>query len=414
MSGALSNIRVLDLTRILAGPWCTQNLADLGADVIKVERPTAGDDTRHWGPPWLRDEAGADTEDSTYYSSTNRNKKSIAVDLASAEGQALIRELAAKSDVLVENYKVGDLARYGLGYDDIRKINPRIVYCSITGYGQTGPSAHRPGYDFVFQGQGGLMSITGERDDSPGGGPQKVGIAITDILTGMYACVAILAAINARSLNGVGQYIDMALLDCMVAFGSSQATSYMVTGQVPGRYGNAHANMVPYQVFATGDGHIIVAAGNDGQWRRVCKALEQPELENDARYATGAGRIIHRAELVPELDRIMLTRPSKEWLDRFDAHGIPAGPINNYEQVFADPQVQHRELRVEIPRADGSSMAAIASPFRLSETPVEYRMPAPLLGQDTEEVLGTVLGKSREELAQLQASGAISIRPTQS
>jgi crotonobetainyl-CoA:carnitine CoA-transferase CaiB-like acyl-CoA transferase len=413
MTGALSNVRVLDLSRILAGPWCTQNLADLGADVIKVERPGAGDDTRHWGPPWLRDEAGRETKDSAYFSSSNRNKKSIAIDLASAEGQVLIRELAAESDVLVENYKVGDLARYGLGYEDIRKINPGIIYCSITGYGQTGPSAHRPGYDFVFQGQGGLMSITGERDDFPGGGPQKVGIAVTDILTGMYACVAILAALNARSLTGAGQYIDMALLDCIVAFGSSQATSYLVTGEVPRRYGNAHANMVPYQVFATADGHIIIAAGNDGQWQRVCQALDRPDLARDERFATVAGRIVNRAALVPELERTMLTRTCGDWLDRLEAHGIPVGPINDYEQVFADPQVRHRKLRVDIPCSDGSIMPAVASPLRLSGTPVEYRMGAQALGQDTEEVLRTLLGKSREELERLQAAGAISCRSAQ-
>jgi crotonobetainyl-CoA:carnitine CoA-transferase CaiB-like acyl-CoA transferase len=408
MTGALSNIRVLDLSRVLAGPWCTQNLADLGADVIKVERPGTGDDTRHWGPPWLRDEAGNETRDSAYFSSTNRNKQSIAIDLASAEGQALIRELAAESDVLVENYKVGDLARYGLGYEDIRKINPQIIYCSITGYGQTGPSSHRPGYDFVFQGQGGLMSITGERDEFAGGGPQKVGIAITDILTGMYASTAILAALHARSMTGIGQYIDMALLDCMVAFGSSQATSYLVTGEIPRRYGNAHANMVPYQVFATADGHIIVAAGNDGQWQRVCQALDRPDLARDERFATAAGRIVNHDALIPELERTMLNRPSGEWLERLEEHGIPAGPINDYAQVFADPQVRHRRLRVDIPRPDGGAMPAVASPFRLSGTPVEYRMPAPALGQHTEELLRKLLGKSREDLDRLREAGVIS------
>lgn len=407
MTGALSNIRVLDLTRILAGPWCTQNLADLGADVIKVERPGAGDDTRHWGPPWQRDAEDKEMEDSVYYSSTNRNKKSIAVDLASAEGQALIRELAAECDVLVENYKVGDLARYGLDYEDIRKINPGIVYCSITGYGQSGPYAHRPGYDFVFQGQGGLMSITGERDELPGGGPQKVGIAITDILTGMYAGMAILAALHARSMTGAGQYIDMSLLDCMVAFGSSQAASYLVTGKVPGRYGNAHANMVPYQVFATADGHIIIAAGNDGQWQRVCQALDRPDLAAEERFATVAGRIVNRAELVPDLQRTLQERASAEWLDRLEANGVPCGPINNYQQVFDDPHVRHRELRVDIPRPDGGAMPAIASPFRLSGTPVEYRMAAPALGQDTEQVLRDLLGKKDDDVRRLRASGTI-------
>lgn len=408
MPAALSNIRVLDLSRILAGPWCTQNLADLGAEVIKVERPGAGDDTRHWGPPWIRDADGEETADSIYYASANRNKKSIAVDIACAEGQALIRELAAESDVLVENYKVGDLARYGLGYDDLRKINPRIIYCSITGYGQTGPSAQRPGYDFVFQGMGGLMSITGERDDLPGGGPQKVGVAITDVLTGMYACVAILAAVNARVASGVGQYIDMALLDCIVAFGASHASNYLMTGKVPGRAGNAHANMVPYQVFATQNGHIIVAAGNDNQWQRLCTVMARADLARDARFEKVSGRITHRAELVPEIERVMLSRSSEDWLAALEAGGIPGGPINNYAQVFADPQVNHRQLHVDLPRPGGGVLPGIASPLRLSATPVAYRTAPPTLGQDTDAVLSTLLGRTPEQLAQLAAAGAIS------
>ena len=407
MQGALANIRVLDLSRILAGPWCTQNMADLGAEVIKVERPRHGDDTRHWGPPWRRDVAGNDTPDSTYYVSTNRNKKSITIDIAKPEGQSLIRELAAQSDVLIENYKVGDLARYGLGYEDIRKINPGIIYCSITGYGQTGPSSYRPGYDFVFQGEGGLMSITGERDDLPGGGPQKVGIAVVDVLTGMYACVAILAALNARSLSGTGQYIDMALMDCAVAFGSNQIVNHMVTGNIPARYGNAHANMVPYQVFATRNGHMIVAAGNDSQWQKFCVAIDNPGLANDERYKLGPGRLKHRAELVPELERIMRTRSTEEWLERMEKGGIPSGAINNYQQVFANPQVQHRRLWVNIPNADGGVTPTVASPLRLSDTPVEYRMPPPTLGQHTQEVLRTVLSKTSDEIERLSASGVI-------
>ena len=407
MQGALANIRVLDLSRILAGPWCTQNMADLGAEVIKVERPRHGDDTRHWGPPWRRDVAGNDTPDSTYYVSTNRNKKSITIDIAKPEGQSLIRELAAQSDVLIENYKVGDLARYGLGYEDIRKINPGIIYCSITGYGQTGPSSYRPGYDFVFQGEGGLMSITGERDDLPGGGPQKVGIAVVDVLTGMYASVAILAALNARSLSGTGQYIDMALMDCAVAFGSNQIVNHMVTGNIPARYGNAHANMVPYQVFATRNGHMIVAAGNDSQWQKFCVAIDNPGLANDERYKLGPGRLKHRAELVPELERIMRTRSTEEWLERMEKGGIPSGAINNYQQVFANPQVQHRRLWVNIPNADGGVTPTVASPLRLSDTPVEYRMPPPTLGQHTQEVLRTVLSKTSDEIERLSASGVI-------
>ncbi|MDY7548012.1 CoA transferase [Glaciimonas sp. CA11.2] len=408
MQGALSNIRVLDLSRILAGPWCTQNLADLGAEVIKVERPVTGDDTRHWGPPWIRDGEGSETTDSTYFASANRNKKSIAVDIASAAGQALIRELVAESDVLVENYKVGDLARYGLAYDDLRKINPRLIYCSITGYGQSGPSAHRPGYDFVFQGMGGLMSITGERDDLPGGGPQKVGVAITDVMTGMYACVAILAAVNARSMSGVGQYIDMALLDCIVAFGGNQANNYVMTGQVPKRSGNAHPALVPYQVFATTNGHIIVAAGNDTQWQRLCKVMARADLASDPRFNQVSGRITHREALIVELERAMLTRSSEDWLAALEEGGIPVGPINDYAQVFADPQVQHRQLQVALPRPEGGTLPAIASPLRLSETPVTYRSAPPTLGQNTDEVLRSVLGKTPEQLDMLVESGTIS------
>ena len=408
MQGALSNIRVLDLSRILAGPWCTQNLADLGAEVIKVERPATGDDTRHWGPPWIRDVEGNETTDSTYFASANRNKKSIAVDIASPEGQALIRELVAESDVLVENYKVGDLARYGLAYDDLRKVNPRLIYCSITGYGQSGPSAHRPGYDFVFQGLGGLMSITGERDDLPGGGPQKVGVAITDVMTGMYACVAILAAVNARSMSGVGQYIDMALLDCIVAFGGNQANNYVMTGQVPKRSGNAHPALVPYQVFATLNGHIIVAAGNDNQWQRLCKVMARADLASDPRFNQVSGRITHREALIVELERVMLTRKSEDWLVALEEGGIPVGPINDYAEVFADPQVRHRQLQVDLPRPEGGTLPAIASPLRLSETPVTYRSAPPTLGQNTDEVLRSVLGKTPEQVDLLAASGTIS------
>jgi crotonobetainyl-CoA:carnitine CoA-transferase CaiB-like acyl-CoA transferase len=401
MQGALSHIRVLDLSRVLAGPWCTQNLADLGAEVIKVERPKVGDDTRSWGPPWIRDANGEETSDSTYYGSANRNKKSIAIDIANAEGQQLVRELAAKCDVFIENYKVGDMARYGLGYEDIKKVNPAIVYCSITGFGQTGPHAHRPGYDYVFQGMGGLMSITGERDDAPGGGPQRVGIAVTDVLTGMYAALAITAALNSRQITGVGQYIDMALLDCIVALGSNQAASYMATGNVPRRYGNEHPSVVPYQVFATEDGHIIVAVGNDGQWQRLCAAMERQDLAGDERYRTTTGRLVNRGTLIPEIKNVMETKSSEEWLRRLEANGVPSGPINNYKQVFDDPQVKHRGLWEEIATPEGGTTPTIASPLRLSGTPVAYRSPAPTLGQHTTEILSTVLGKSPEEIQRL-------------
>ncbi|MBN9576637.1 MAG: CoA transferase [Alicycliphilus denitrificans] len=406
MAGALSGIFVLDLTRILAGPWCTQMLADLGADVIKVERPRAGDDTRHWGPPWLP-AADGERADSTYYTAANRNKKSISVDIASKEGQALVRELALRADVVVENYKVGDLARYGLDYASLRAINPRLVYCSITGYGQDGPYADRPGYDFVFQGEGGLMSVTGEADDKPGGGPQKVGVAVTDLMTGMYASVAILAALNHRHASGTGQYIDIALLDCIAAMGANHAATHLLTGSVPRRYGNAHAVMVPYQVFRTADGHIIVAAGNDAQWQRFCQAIERPDLGADARFATAPGRITHRLVLIPDMERTMLTQSSDYWLERLSAHDVPNGRINDYRQVFEHPQLVHRGMRVDIPTDDGGSMASVANPIRFSETPIGYRAAPPRLGQHTSQVLGDLLGKTPEELVALQHKGVI-------
>lgn len=401
--GALSHIRVLDLSRVLAGPWCTQNLADLGADVIKVERPGVGDDTRGWGPPWIKDSAGGDTADSTYYAAANRGKRSITVDIASPDGQALIRDLVARSDVLIENYKVGDLARYGLDYPSLSAINPALVYCSITGYGQTGPSAHKPGYDFVFQGIGGLMSITGERDDLPGGGPQKVGIAIADVITGMYASTAILAALTHRSVSGRGQYIDMALIDCIVALGGNQVTGYFASGKVPHRYGNAHASLVPYQVFDTVDGRIVVAVGNDTQWQRYCEAIERSDLAADSRYTKVTGRITGRDALIPELVRTMRTRTTGLWIERLEAAGVPCGPVNDYRQTFEDPQVVHRALRVDVPRPDGGATATIASPLRLAETPPIYDIAPPALGQDTEAVLTEVLGKSAAQIEELRA-----------
>jgi crotonobetainyl-CoA:carnitine CoA-transferase CaiB-like acyl-CoA transferase len=403
---ALSHIRVLDLSRVLAGPWCTQNLADLGADVIKIERPGAGDDTRAWGPPWIKDGEGGDTRDSTYYAAANRGKKSVTVDIASADGQAIIRELAKSSDVLIENFKVGDLKRYGLDYATLAALNPRLVYCSITGYGQDGPYAHKPGYDFVFQGMGGLMSITGERDSLPGGGPQKAGIAIADVLTGMYASVAILAALNHRSVSGQGQYIDMALLDCIVALGGNQVTGYFASGKIPQRYGNAHASLVPYQVFDTANGQMVVAVGNDVQWQRYCEVIGREDLANDERWGKVAGRITGRDELVPELARTMLTRTSAEWIARLEARDVPCGPINNYKQVFEDQQVQHRGLRVDISRGSGT-VSTIASPLRLQGTPAAYEQAPPCLGEHTEEVLATVLGKSAQEITALRERGIL-------
>ena len=404
---ALSDVRVLDLARVLAGPWCTQNLADLGAEVIKIERPGTGDDTRGWGPPWLRWADGSEMSDSTYYSSANRGKKSLSLDISKPAGQAVIKELAAASDIFIENYKVGDLKRYGLDYESIRSINPRIIYCSITGYGQDGPSAHKPGYDFVFQGLGGLMSITGEQDDLPGGGPQKVGIAIADVMTGMYATVAILAALHHRSLTNAGQYIDMALLDCMVAVGGNQAVAHLVTENVPKRHGNAHLSIVPYQVFPTRNSQIIIAVGNDGQWQRFCKAIGREDLAANPHYTKVTGRVTRRDELIPEITRTMLTRDTEFWIERLEAENVPCGPINNYSQVFADPQVRHRKLRIDIPRAGTAPVPTVASPLRLRETPPRYDLPPPLLGEHTEKVLKDILGKSEKEIATLRHAGII-------
>lgn len=407
MPGALSHIRVLDLSRVLAGPWCTQNLADLGAEVIKVERPGTGDDTRRWGPPWLRHPDGSDAADSTYYAAANRGKKSLTLNLATPAGQDLARDLADRCDVVVENYKVGDLKRYGLDYASLHAVNPGLVYCSITGYGQDGPAAQKPGYDFVFQAIGGLMSITGERDDRPGGGPQKLGIAVADVMTGMYATVAILAALNRRAIDGQGQHVDMALLDSIVAIGGNQAVGYLTTGAVPSRYGNEHASLVPYQVFATADEDVVVAVGNDGQWHRFCEALERPDLAADPRYAAVRDRVEGRRTLIPELCSTMLDRPAAEWLHRLEARGVPCGPINDYRAVFGDAQVQHRGLRVDLARADGGMVSTVASPIRLGGTPVEYGQAPPLLGEHTDWVLRTLLGRTVEEIGRLRRDGAV-------
>lgn len=396
---ALDGIRVLDLSRILAGPWCTQNLADLGADVIKIERPRVGDDTRAWGPPFLKDGDGVDTNESAYYLSANRNKRSVEADMATPEGAALIRELAAVSDILVENFKVGGLARYGLDYASLQAINPRLIYCSVTGFGQDGPFARRPGYDFMIQGMGGLMSITGERDDLPGGGPQKAGVAVTDIVTGMYATVAILAALQERHRSGLGQHLDIALLDSHVALLANQNSNYFNSGVAPTRAGNAHQNVVPYQVFAASDGHLIVATGNESQYRAYCTAIGAAELGDDPRFATNRLRVTHRDTLVALLAEIMRRGTRDDWIARLEAVGVPCGPINDIAQAFAHPQVAARQLRRDLPHPSGGVAPVTASPLRFSASPVVYRRAPPLLGQHTEEVLREVLGKSPEAIA---------------
>ena len=396
--GALSHIRVLDLSRILAGPWCTQNLADLGAEVIKVERPGYGDDTRAWGPPWINMEEKI----SSYFAAANRGKKSLTLNLSSPQGKIIIEELVKISDVVIENYKIGDLKRYGLDYESLKKINPKLVYCSITGYGQDGPSAQKPGYDFVFQAMGGLMSITGEADSEPGGGPQKVGIAIADVITGMYSTIAILAALNSRDQTGLGQYIDMALLDSIIALGGNQITGYFANGKVPFRYGNAHASLVPYQVFAVKDGEIVIAVGNDTQWQRYCEAIERPDLAQDPKWEKVTGRITGRSELIPHLAKTMLERNRDEWISILESYDVPCGPINNYQQVFEDPHVIHREIKVDTPYEDGSIISTIASPLRLQSTPPEYKRPPPKLGDSNFEILNQLLGYSVESIEQLK------------
>ena len=397
-SGALSHIRVLDLSRILAGPWCTQNLADLGAEVIKVERPGHGDDTRAWGPPWINMEEKI----SSYFAAANRGKKSLTLNLSTPQGKMIIEELVKISDVVIENYKLGDLKRYGLDYESLQKINPRLVYCSITGYGQKGPNAQKPGYDFVFQAIGGLMSITGEADSEPGGGPQKVGIAIADVITGMYSTIAILAALNSREQTGFGQYIDMALLDSIIALGGNQITGYFANGKVPFRYGNAHASLVPYQVFAVKDGEIVIAVGNDTQWQRYCEAIERPDLAKDPKWEKVTGRIVGRSELIPHLAKTMLEKNMAEWISILESYDVPCGPINNYQQVFEDPHVIHREIKVDTPYEDGSIISTIASPLRLQGTPPEYKRPPPKLGDSNFEILNQLLGYSAESIAQLK------------
>ncbi len=407
MAGPLSHIRVLDLSRVLAGPWAGQNLADLGAEVIKVERPGSGDDSRAFGPPWVKDREGRDTQDSAYYTSANRGKKSITIDIGKPEGQKLVRELARISDVLIENYKFGDLARYGLAYDDLKKINRRLIYCSITGFGQTGPYRGRPGYDFMIQGMGGMMSVTGEPDDAPGGGPQRAGVPVADIITGMYASIAICAALAHREQSGVGQHLDLALLDSQIALLAYQNTNYFSTGSPPKRIGNLHPNIVPYQPFRTKDGSVILACGNDNLYRKFCEVAGCADLAADSRFASNGKRVENRAELTRLLQAIFLARTTREWVEILDAAGVANGPINDVAQVFREPQVKARGVKIELEHPVAGKLPLVASPMRFSGTPLQYELAPPVLGQHTEETLRAVLKLGESEIARLRADGVI-------
>ncbi len=411
MPGPLSHVKVLDLSRILAGPWCGQQLADLGADVVKVERPadasgTGGDDTRSWGPPYLKDAAGHDTTEAAYYLSANRGKKSITLDIASAAGQEVVKKLALESDIVIENYKVGQLKKYGLDYAGLKAVNPKLIYCSITGFGQTGPYAQRPGYDYVIQGLGGLMSITGERDDLPGGGPQKVGVAVADLMTGMYSTVAILAAIAHRDKTGEGQYIDMALLDVQVAMLANMNLNYLTSGQSPVRAGNAHQNLVPYQVFECADGHVIIAAGNDGQYQRFCAVGGQPQLATDPRFSINPQRIRNRDVLIPLLAAMVKQKTKSAWIAELEAANVPCGPINTLQETFENEQVVARAMRFDLPHPAAGSVPMVRNPIRYSATQLEYHRPPPMLGQHTREVLAQ-LGYSDAEIDGLKSQGIL-------
>ena len=404
-AGALTGIRVLDMSRVLAGPWCGQILADLGAEVIKIERPGSGDDTRSWGPPYLKDREGHETHESAYYLSANRGKKSVTLDIATPAGQQIARRLATQSDVLIENYKAGDLTRYNLGYEQLRPLNQGLVYCSITGFGQTGPMRNFAGYDFIIQAMGGLMSITGDADGQPGGAPLRVGVAVADLSTGMYATMAILAALFHRARTGAGQYIDMALLDTQVSMIANMNMNYLVSGRVPKRIGNAHANIVPYQVFDAADGKVVLAVGNDGQFAKFCEAAGC-SLHQDARFRKNADRVRHREVVVPLLAEIMRRRTVDQWVKLLEPVGVPVGPINDLEQVFAHPQVQSRGLQLELPHPLSGSVPSVANPIRMSATPLRYEAAPPTLGQHTHEVLSS-LGIDERELQTLARDGVI-------
>lgn len=407
MTSPLSHLRVLDMSRILAGPWAAQTLADLGAEVIKVERVGSGDDTRSWGPPFIKDSDGNETKESAYFLSTNRGKKSLALDISKPEGQEVVRKLAAKSDILIENYKLGGLTGYGLGYEDLKKVNPGLIYCSITGFGQTGPFSSRAGYDFLIQAMGGLMSVTGEPDGKPGAGPQKIGVALTDILTGLYTTIAALTGIAERDKTGEGCHVDMALLDVTTATMANQALNFLVTGNAPGRMGNAHPNIVPYEAFEASDMYLIVAVGNDGQYQRFVEAAGRPELADDVRFATNAARVENRDSLIPIIQDFMKQRTGAEWIDALEKVGVPCGPINNMEQMFAHPQIRHRGLQMELDHPLAGTVPQVANPIKFIGRPHSYQGAPPTLGQHSEDVLSRVLELSKDEIAALRAAGVV-------
>lgn len=403
---ALQGVRVLDLSRVLAGPWASQILADLGAEVVKIERPVAGDDTRHWGPPFLSNNAGEPT-DAAYFLAANRNKRSVAIDIAKPEGAALIAKLAARSDILLENFKVGGLKKYGLDYQALSAINPRLVYCSITGFGQTGPYATRPGYDYMIQAMGGLMSITGQPEGAPGGEPMKVGVAVADLFAGMYASTAILAALRHAERTGEGQHIDVALFDCQIAMLANQAANYLVSGEAPRRLGNAHPNIAPYQVFETGDGHIVVAVGNDGQFVSFAAAIGDGGLAAEARFQTNRARVANREALIARIAPAMKRKTNAEWLAALEAAGVPAGPINAVDAVFADPQAKARQMTITPPRDDAQGLGYVPHPVKYSKTPARADLAPPKLGAHTTDVLSSDLALGEEEIAALKKSGVI-------
>jgi crotonobetainyl-CoA:carnitine CoA-transferase CaiB-like acyl-CoA transferase len=387
MAGPLAHIRVLDLSRIMAGPWAGQILADLGADVVKVERPGAGDDTRGWGPPFLKDKAGRDTSDAGYFLSVNRGKRSIAVDLADAEGQKIVRALAARADIVLENFKAGALAKYGLGYDDLGALNPALIYCSITGFGQSGPRRDQAAYDFMIQGMSGLMSVTGEADGKPGAGPQKVGVPIVDIMTGMYAAIAVLAALARRQVSGQGEHVDIGMLDVGASFLANQAMNYLISGRAPRRAGNAHPNIQPQDVFATRDGHLVLAVGNDDQFVRFCDVLARPDIARDERFRTNAGRVRNNAMLTPLIAELLAGRERDHWVRECARVGVPCGPINTVPEVFADEQIKHRGMLIEIAHPVAGAVPQVASPMRFKNAPLSHERAPPLLGEHTEEIL---------------------------